>query len=120
MNKVILSGRLTRDPEITYGKSDKEELPIARYSIAVQRNADEADFISCTAFRRAAEFAEDYLKKGTKVIICGHLQTGSYINKENNKVYTTDVIIESQEFAESKKAAAEAEEPKSKKYSKGR
>lgn len=113
MNKVIISGRLTRDPEIKYIQGKDEDLPVARYSLAVQRNYEEADFIPCTAFRRAAEFAEEYLKKGTKLIVCGHIQTGSYENKKGETVYTTEVIVESQEFAESKKAAEEAEESKS-------
>ena len=110
MNKVILCGRLTRDPEVRYSQA-AEPMAIARYSLAVDRRrgsrnagGDEqtADFINCVAFGRAGEFAEKYLKKGTKIAVTGRLQTGSYTNKDGQKVYTTDVVIEEQEFAESK------------------
>ncbi len=109
MNKVILMGRLTRDPDIRYTQAD-EPMAIARYTIAVDRRyqkreaGDEqtTDFISCVAFGRAGEFAEKYIHKGTKITVVGRIQTGSYINKDGNKVYTTDVVIEEQEFAESK------------------
>ena len=106
MNKVILMGRLTRDPEIRYSQGN-EQLAIARYTLAVDRrfnrNGDQtADFISCVAFGRSAEFAEKYLKQGTKIVATGRIQTGSYTNKDGNKVYITDVVIEDQEFAESK------------------
>ena len=110
MNKVILMGRLTRDPEVRYSQGDNA-MAIARYTIAVDRrfnrNSDEAtaDFIGCVAFGKAGEFAEKYLKKGTKVIVTGRIQTGSYTNKEGQKVYTTDIVAEDQEFAESKNAA---------------
>ncbi len=110
MNKVILMGRLTRDPEIRYSQGN-EQLAIARYTLAVDRrfnrNGDQtADFISCVAFGRSAEFAEKYLKQGTKIVATGRIQTGSYTNKEGNKVYTTDVVIEDQEFAESKSSSS--------------
>ena len=101
MNKCILMGRLTKDPDVRH---TQEGLAVARYSLAVDRiKKDEADFISCVAFGRQAEFAEKYLKKGTKICLSGRIQTGSYTNREGNKVYTTDIIIEQQEFAESKK-----------------
>lgn len=111
MNKVHLLGRLTRDPEIRY-QQDNEQMAIARYTLAVDRRfkrdgEQTADFISCVAFGKAAEFAEKYLKKGTKIAATGRIQTGSYTNREGQKVYTTDVIIEEQEFAESKAAAAD-------------
>lgn len=109
MNKVILMGRLTRDPEVRYSQGEKQTA-IARYSLAVNRRFKregdpEADFINCVAFGKQAEFAEKYLKKGTKMTITGRIQTGSYTNKDGVKVYTTDVIVEEQEFAESKAAA---------------
>lgn len=112
MNKVILMGRLTRDPDIRYTQpnSTQEQTCIARYSLAVNRrfNRDgeqKADFISCVAFGRQAEFTEKYLHKGTKIAIAGRIQTGNYTNRDGQKVYTTDVVIEEQEFAESKSAA---------------
>ena len=109
MNKVILMGRLTRDPDIRYTQGDNS-MAIARYTIAVdrrmRRDAAEgqqtADFIGCVAFGRQAEFAERYLHQGTKIAVTGRIQTGSYVNKDGQKVYTTDVVIEDQEFAESK------------------
>lgn len=106
MNKVILMGRLTRDPEVRYSQGD-EPMAIARYSLAVDRrgrSSDEqsADFINCVAFGRAGDFAERYLRKGTKIAISGRIQTGSYTNKDGVKVYTTEVVVEEQEFAESK------------------
>jgi len=109
MNKVILMGRLTRDPEIRYSQGESN-MAIARYTLAVdrrfQKNSDQsADFISCVAFGRSAEFAEKYLKQGTKICITGRIQTGSYTNKDGVKVYTTEVVIEDQEFAESKSAS---------------
>ena len=111
MNKVILMGRLTRDPEVRYSQGESATA-IARYTLAVDRrfnrNNDEnsADFIGCVAFGRSAEFAEKYLRKGTKVVVTGRIQTGSYTNKDGVKVYTTDVVVEDQEFAESKNSAA--------------
>lgn len=110
MNKVILMGRLTRDPEIRYSTGE-ESLPIARYTLAVDRrmqkqdNQQNADFIQCVAFRREAEFAEKYLHQGTKIAITGRIQTGSYTNREGRKVYTTEVVVEEAEFAESKAAS---------------
>ena len=112
MNKVILMGRLTKDPEVRYAQGDSS-MAIANYSIAVDRKGNDAgtDFINIVAFGKNGEFAEKYLHKGTKVLITGHIQTGSYTNKDGNKVYTTDVVAEEQEFAESKKAEESA--PKS-------
>ena len=112
MNKVILMGRLTRDPEMRYSQSQNgEQMAIARYTLAVDRrfakkdgNEQTADFISCVAFGEQGEFAEKYLHQGTKIAATGRIQTGSYTNKEGQKVYTTDVIVEDQEFAESKNA----------------
>ena len=108
MNKVVLMGRLTRDPEVRYSQGENA-LAIARYTLAVdrrfRRNNDgeqTADFIGCVAFGRSAEFAEKYFRQGLKVIVTGRIQTGSYTNKEGQKVYTTDVVVEDQEFAESK------------------
>ena len=107
MNKVILMGRLTRDPEVRYSQG-AEPMAVARYTLAVDRrgrrdeNGQNADFISCVAFARNAEFAEKYFRKGTKVAITGRIQTGSYTNRDGVKVYTTDVVVEEQEFAESK------------------
>ena len=113
MNKVILMGRLTRDPEVRYSQGENA-LAIARYTLAVDRrfnrnNSDEqtADFINCVAFGRAGEFAEKYFKQGTKIAVSGRIQTGSYTNREGVKVYTTEVVIEEQDFAESKAAAAQ-------------
>ena len=113
MNKVILCGRLTRDPEVRYSQG-AEPMAIARYTLAVDRrrgrsndpNEQSADFISIVAFGKAGEFAEKYLKKGTKMLITGRIQTGSYTNKDGVKVYTTDVVAEDQEFAESKNASS--------------
>lgn len=110
MNKVILMGRLTRDPEVRYSQGEGA-MAIARYTLAVDRrfsrNNDEntADFIGCVAFGKSGEFAERYLHKGTKVVVTGRIQTGSYVNKDGVKVYTTDVVVEDQEFAESKNSA---------------
>ncbi len=113
MNKVIEMGRLTKDPSITYAQKDNSA--IARYTLAVDRKYKRegeasADFISCVAFGKAAEFAEKYLHKGTKIVAVGRIQTGSYTNKDGQKVYTTDVIVEETEFAESKKSE-EQEQP---------
>jgi single-strand DNA-binding protein len=112
MNKVILLGRLTRDPDVRYSSGDNA-MAIARYTLAVdrrfKRNGDDqtADFIGCVAFGKQGEFAEKYLRKGTKVAITGRIQTGSYTNKDGQKVYTTDVVVEEQEFAESKNAGTD-------------
>lgn len=113
MNKVILMGRLTRDPDIRYTQGN-EPMAIARYTLAVDRkvrkeNEANADFISCVAFGKNAEFAERYLKQGTKIVVEGHIQTGSYTNKEGQKVYTTDIVVESTEFAESKSSGSSTE-----------
>ncbi len=113
MNKVILCGRLTKDPDVRYTQA-AEPMAIARYTLAVDRrrgrNADpneqSADFISIVAFGKSGEFAEKYLRKGTKMIISGRIQTGSYTNKDGVKVYTTEVVVEDQEFAESKNSSA--------------
>ena len=110
MNKVILMGRLTRDPEIRY-TSGENQTAVARYTLAVdrrfKRQGDEqtADFINCVVFGRGAEFAESYLHQGTKIVAVGRIQTGSYTNKDGQRVYTTDVVVEEQEFAESKAAS---------------
>ena len=112
MNKVILMGRLTRDPEVRYSQG-ATPLAIARYTLAVDRrqarsnNGDDqqtADFITCVAFGRSGEFAERYLHKGTKILVTGRIQTGSYTNKDGVKVYTTEVVVEDHEFAESRNA----------------
>lgn len=107
MNKVILMGRLVRDPEVRYS-SGENQMAVARYTLAVDRrgkNQDNlADFISCVAFGKAGEFAEKYLHKGTKIVLTGRIQTGSYTNKDGQRVYTTDIVAEDQEFAESKNA----------------
>ncbi len=109
MNKVILMGRLTRDPDVRYSAGESATA-VARYTLAVDRRFKRdgdatADFIGCVAFGRQAEFAEKYLRQGTKIAITGRIQTGSYTNREGQKVYTTDVIVEDQEFAESKSAS---------------
>lgn len=109
MNKVILMGRLTRDPEVRYGAGENSTA-VARYTIAVDRRfkregEQSADFIGCVAFGRNAEFAEKYLRQGTKIVLTGRIQTGSYTNRDGQKVYTTDIVVEEQEFAESKAAA---------------
>ena len=108
MNKVILMGRLTRDPEVRYSQGENATA-IARYTIAVDRRYKKegdasADFIGCVAFGKLGEFAEKYLRKGTKVVVTGRIQTGSYTNKDGLKVYTTDVVVEENEFAESKRS----------------
>ena len=111
MNRVILMGRLTRDPEVRY-TSGERSMAIARYTLAVDRgfkrgdsSEQNADFIPCIAFDKAGEFAEKYFRQGMRVLISGRIQTGSYTNKEGQKVYTTEVIIETQEFADSKGAS---------------
>ena len=106
MNKVVLMGRLTRDPEVRYSQGENA-LAIARYTLAVDRrfkrdNEQAVDFIPCVVFGKSAEFVEKYFRQGTKVTVCGRIQTGSYTNKDGVKVYTTDVVVEEQEFAESK------------------
>ncbi len=111
MNKVILMGRLTRDAEIRYSQGETSTA-VARFTVAVdrrfRRDTDEqqtADFISCVAFSRTAEFLERFGRKGTKFVLEGRIQTGSYTNKDGQRVYTTDVVVENVEFAESKSSA---------------
>ena len=117
MNSVILCGRLTKDPEVRYSSGERQ-MPIARYTLAVDRRGrrgqqdnqgQTADFIPCVAFDRAAEFAEKYLKQGTKMIVRGRIQTGSYTNRDGQRVYTTEVIIEDQEFAESRNSSSQGD-----------
>ena len=112
MNKVILMGRLTRDPDVRYSAGENSTA-VARYTLAVDRrfarrdennSGQSADFIGCVAFGKSAEFAEKYLHQGTKIVVTGRIQTGSYTNRDGQKVYTTDVVVEDQEFAESKNA----------------
>ena len=116
MNKVILMGRLTRDPEVRMGQGENATT-IARYSLAVDRRyrkngaEQQADFINIVAFGKAAEFVEKYAKKGTKLVVTGRIQTGSYTNKDGQKVYTTDVVAEEQEFAESKNSGSSNSAP---------
>ena len=113
MNKVILMGRLTRDPEVRYSQGENA-LAIARYTLAVDRRGARregeatADFINCVSFGRTAEFVERYFRQGTKVVVSGRIQTGSYTNRDGQKVYTTEVVVEEQEFAESKAAGGNA------------
>lgn len=111
MNKVILMGRLTKDPTVSYSNNANGQMAIARYSLAVDRRSkteggQNADFINIVAFGKAGEFAEKYLHKGTKVVVSGRIQSGSYTDKDGKTVYTTDVVAEDQEFAESKSANA--------------
>ena len=106
MNKVILMGRLTRDPEVRYSQGERP-VAVARYTLAVNRTfkragEPDADFINCVTFGRSAEFAEKYFRQGIRIVVSGRIQTGSYTNRDGVKVYTTDVIVEDQEFAESK------------------
>ena len=110
MNLVCLCGRLTKDPEVRYTQG-AEPMAIARYTLAVDRRKkgeNSADFISCISFGKSAEFAEKYLYKGIKIAVEGRIQTGSYTNKDGKKIYTTDVVVESTEFAESKNSAQQA------------
>ena len=109
MNKVVLMGRLTRDPEVRYSQG-AEPIAIARYTLAVDRRfrregEANADFISCVCFGRSAEFSEKYFRQGLKVVVSGRIQTGSYTNRDGQKVYTTEVVVEEQEFAESKSSS---------------
>lgn len=111
MNKVILMGRLTRDPEVRYSQGENATA-VARYTLAVDRRYKRkgdasADFINCVAFGKSAEIAEKYFYQGIKIAITGRIQTGSYTNREGRKIYTTDIFIEEQEFAESKAASNE-------------
>jgi len=109
MNKVILIGRLTRDPEIRYTQGENS-MAVARFTLAVDRrfkrdNQPTTDFISCICFRKTAEFVEKYCKKGTKLVVEGSWQTGNYTNKDGDKVYTNDCLVDNCEFAESKSTA---------------
>lgn len=112
MNKTILMGRLTKDPEVRYAANDSG-MAIVRYTLAVDRrrtgnDGQSADFINCVAFGKTGEFAEKYFRKGMKILISGRIQTGSYTNQECQRIYTTEVIVEDQEFTESKRASEEA------------
>ena len=108
MNKVILMGRLTKDPDVRNTPDGKS---VARYTLAVDRKFSKedqkADFIQCVCWEKKAQFADQYLRKGTKVVVSGRIQTGKYTNKDGKTVYTTDVVVEDQEFAESKQKGAE-------------
>lgn len=112
MNKVVLMGRLTRDPEVRYSQGENSTA-IARYTLAVDRRIKRdgeatADFISCVSFGRTAEFAEKYFHQGLRIVISGRIQTGSYTNREGQKVYTTEVVVEEQEFADSKNSSQQS------------
>ena len=119
MNRVILMGRLTKDPDIRYTQGERS-MAIARYTLAVDRRGrrgqdssaeqQTADFINCVAFDRAAEFAEKYFRQGMRVLVSGRIQTGSYVNQEGRKVYTTDIVLDDQEFADSKGASGRGPE----------
>ena len=119
MNRVILMGRLTKDPDIRYTQGERS-MAIARYTLAVDRRGrrgqdssaeqQTADFINCVAFDRAAEFAEKYFRQGMRVLVSGRIQTGSYVNQEGRKVYTTDIVLDDQEFADSKVASGRGPE----------
>lgn len=115
MNKVVLVGRLTRDPEVRYSPGEVQTA-VARYMLAVERrfkrnNEPTADFIQCVVFGKSAEFAEKYFRQGMRISVSGHIQTGSYTNKDGVRVYTTEVFIEEQEFAESKSESESAHAP---------
>jgi len=120
MNRVILMGRLTRDPEVRYSQGEKS-IAIAKYTLAVDRrgrrnqdsNEPSTDFINCTAFDKWGEFAEKYFRQGMRVLVSGRIQTGSYINKDGIKVYTFDVIVDDQEFADSKNNSGDGGQPSS-------
>lgn len=111
MNKVVLMGRLTKDPVLRYSNQGPEQMAITNFTLAVDRRRrdpngeQQADFIPCTAFGKGGEFAANYFKQGMRVLISGRIQTGSYTNRDGQKVYTTTVIVEEQEFADSKKGA---------------
>ena len=120
MNKTILMGRLCADPDVRYTTGDKA-ICVARYRLAVNRmyskdEEQQADFISCVAFGKNGEFAEKYLHKGIKIVIVGRIQTGSYTNKDGQRVYTTDVVVENQEFAESKGSGASEQQEQESPY----
>lgn len=114
MNKVILMGRLVRDPEVRYTQG-ANSMAVSRYTLAIDRRGikkkegdqkPETDFINCIAFGRSGEFAEKYFRRGLRVLVSGRIQTGNYVNKDGQKVYTTDVVVEDQEFADSKGAGS--------------
>ena len=115
MNKVVLVGRLTRDPEVRYSQGNNATA-VARYTVAVDRRFKRdgeptADFIPCVVFGRSAEFAEKYFHQGIRIVVSGRIQTGSYTNREGQKVYTTEVVVEEQEFAESKSESKNTSNP---------
>ena len=116
MNKVILMGRLTRDPQVRYTQG-QDSMAIARFTLAVDRRGrkqegqQDADFPSCVAFGKSAEFVEKYVHQGTKIVLTGRIQTGSYNDREGRKVYTTEVVVEEAEFAESKNKNGNQQEP---------
>lgn len=115
MNKVIISGRLTKNPEI-YHSNKAPYTAVAKYTLAVNHYAqhkEETSFLSCVAFDKTAEFAEKYFQKGMKVEVTGRLRTGSYVNNEGRTIYTTDIIVESQEFAEKKPESSTSAKPNS-------
>ena len=121
MNKCIMCGRLTRDPEVRYTQSRKgEQMAVARFTLAVDRRfakegETSADFFTCTAFGKLGEFAEKYLKQGTKILLAGRIQNDNYTNKNGEKVYTTQIMVDEMEFAESKKSEGQPkEQPKQK------
>ena len=111
MNRVILMGRLTRDPEVRYSQGERA-MAVAKYTLAVDRRGrsqegqQSADFINCVAFDKAGEFAEKYFRQGMRILVSGRIQTGSYTNKDGVKVYTTDIMVEDQEFADSKNSSS--------------
>ena len=114
MNKVILMGRLTRDPEVRYSQGGANSTAVARYSLAVDRRfkrdgEPDADFFNCTCFGRQAEFAEKYLRKGTKILVTGRIQNDNYTNREGQMVYSVQIMVDEQEFAESKNASGASE-----------
>jgi len=116
MNKIILMGRLTRDPEVSYSNTDNSTA-LARFNLAVDRrfkragDSTETDFFNCIAFGKQAEFVEKYLKKGTKILVTGRIQNNNYTNKEGQKVYSMQIIVEEMEFAESKSASSGKDGP---------
>ena len=120
MNRIILMGRLTRDPEVRYSQGE-HVMAVARYTLAVDRrgrrnqdgNEQTADFINCVAFDKAGEFTEKYFRQGMRVLISGRIQTGSYTNKDGNRVYTTDIIVDEQEFADSRNVSSDNSRPAS-------
>ncbi|WP_312427793.1 single-stranded DNA-binding protein [Lacrimispora sp.] len=120
MNRVILMGRLTRDPEVRYSQGERV-MAVARYTLAIDRrvrrnqdgNEQTADFINCVAFDKAGEFAEKYFRQGMRILVSGRIQTGSYTNKDGNKVYTTDIILDEQDFADSKNVSYDNSRPES-------